>query len=79
MLTTEYSAMELMKNMVTHAAESTTARPLLELVEAIGLFLIDTGEEQACLRVLPVGLVYWSVGLATPDSSDQSLTPLFLR
>ena len=44
MLTTEYSAMELMKNMVTHAAESTTARPLLELVEAIGLFLIDTGE-----------------------------------
>ncbi len=43
LLTTEYSAMELMKNMVTHAAESTTARPLLELVEAIGLFLIDTG------------------------------------
>ena len=28
---------------------------------------------------LPVRLVYWSVGLATPDSSDQSSTPLFLR
>ena len=42
--------MELMKNMVTHAAESTTARPLLELVEAIGLFLIDAGEGQASPR-----------------------------
>ena len=28
---------------------------------------------------LPVRLVYWSVGLATPDSSDQSSTSLFLR
>ena len=79
MLTTEYSAMELMKNMVTHAAESTTARPLLELVEAIGLFLIDAGEGPPRPRGLPVRLVYWSVGFATPDSSDQSSTPLFLR
>ena len=79
MLTTEYSAMELMKNMVTHAAESTTARPLLELVEAIGLFLIDAGRGGVCPMPLSTGLVYWSVGLATPDSSDQSSTPLFLR
>lgn len=78
MLTTEYSAMELMKNMVTHAAESTTARPLLELVEAMGLFLIDAGRGGRH-REPPVGLVYWSVGFATPDSSDQSSTPLFLR
>ena len=71
--------MELMKNMVTHAAESTTARPLLGLVEAIGLFLIDAGEGPPRPRGLPVRLVYWSVGFATPDSSDQSSTPLFLR
>ena len=71
--------MGLMKNMVTHVAESTTARPLLELVEAIGLFLIDAGEGQACSRCLPVRMVYWSVGFAMPDSSDQSSTPLFLR
>lgn len=71
--------MELMKNMVTHAAESTTARPLLELVEAIGLFLDRYGGGAGVSADLPVRLVYWSVGLATPDSSDQSSTPLFLR
>ena len=71
--------MELMKNMVTHAAESTTARPLLELVEAIGLFLIDAQGGTGVTASLPVRLVYWSVGFATPDSSDQSSTPLFLR
>ena len=27
----------------------------------------------------PCQVGYWSVGLATPDSSDQSSTPLFLR
>ena len=68
-----------MKNMVTHAAESTTARPLLELVEVMGLFLIDAQGGAGITASLPVGLVYWSVGFATPDSSDQSSTPLFLR
>ena len=39
----------------------------------------DAGEGPPRPRGLPVRLVYWSVGFATPDSSDQSSTPLFLR
>ena len=66
--------MELMKNMVTHAAESTTARPLLELVEAMGLFLIDTGggEGQTPLRCLPRAPFY-RAGLRVSRLCDAGL------
>ena len=61
--------MELMKNMVTHAAESTTARPLLELLEAAWL------AEQDLSLVQFVGKIAQEAGFTGPltELSDDML------